>query len=169
MAVVNTKSTPVTNLDATPFVENSALVDRGRLRSKTGTLESVSGDDIASVYRFVRCWSGDRINQVLLYCDDVGSTTIADFGLYRIAADGGAVVDADFFASAVSLKDGALNAVDITHESGVYNIDDTEKSLWQGLGLSADPKVFYDIAATLTAASDAAGTISLKVTYVDGT
>ena len=74
-------------------------------------------------------------------------------------------MDADFFGSAVSLKDGALNGTDITHESAVFDPDDIEKMIWQALGLSADPKIMYDVAATLTAAADAAGTISLKIRY----
>lgn len=165
MAVVTTKSGPITNRDATPVVLNNSSVAAGKLQEFAGTLESVSGDSIGSKYIFGQVPSNARISQVLLYCDDVGTTTISDFGIYKNTADGGAVVDADFFASAVSLKDGALNGSDITHESGAYDIDDVEKPLWLALGLSADPCLMYDVVGTLTAASDAAGTISLKVKY----
>jgi hypothetical protein len=166
MAVVSTYATAITNRDATPKVLSNPTIHNGMLRECVGTVESVSGDSIASKYFFCTLPSNARVSQVLLYCDDVGSTTIADFGLYKSTADGGAVADADFFGSAVSLKDGALNGTDITHESGVFDIDDVEKPLWQALGLTADPKINYDVVATLTAASDAAGTISLKVRYV---
>lgn len=165
MAVVTTKSGPITNRDATPVVLNNAAISGGQLLEAAGTVESVSGDNTGSKYVFCSVPSNCRVSQVLLYSDDVGTTTIADFGIYRTTADGGAVVDADFFGSAVSLKDGALNGTDITHESGVYNIDDVEKPLWQALGLSADPRVMYDVVGTLTADSDAAGTVSLKVRY----
>lgn len=166
MAVVTTKSGAITNRDASPQVKNNPHLEGARLKCAVGTLESVSGDSIGSKYIMCSVPSNARVNQVLLYSDDIGTTTIADIGLYRTTADGGAVVDADFFASAVSLKDGALNAVDVTHEAGVYDIDDVEKPLWSGLGLSADPGVMYDVVLTLTAASDAAGTVSLKVMYV---
>lgn len=166
MAVVSTKSLAITNRDASPQVKNNAYLDNGMLRQAVGTLEAANGDDIGSKYYFCQLPSNARVSQVLLYCDDIGTTTIADIGLYKSTADGGAVVDADFFASAVSLKDGALNGVDVTHESGVFNIDDVEKPLWSALGLSSDPKIAYDVVLTLTAASDAAGTISLKVDYV---
>lgn len=169
MAVVNTKATAITNADATT---SQSLTDKriagGIVKRAAGTVETTATDEVASVYRFARVPSGALVSQVLLYADDIGTTTVADFGLYDTAAAGGAVVDADFFGSAVSLKDGALNAVDITHESGVFNIDDAEKPLWLALGLTADPRKYYDICATLTGAADAAGTITVKVAYSDG-
>jgi len=166
MAVVTRKSGPITNRDTSPIVFNNGNVAGGTLREVVGTLESVSGDSIASIYIIASVPSNARISQVLLYSDDIGTTTIADIGLYKTTADGGAVVDADFFGSAVNISSGALNGTDITHESTVFDPDDVEKMVWQGLGLSADPRLIYDVALTLTAASDAAGTISLKIRYV---
>lgn len=168
MAVVNTKSTLVTNADATTQTLNNNVNDGGRLRSKVGTLEAVSGDSIASVYRFMRVPSNARVDALLISSDDIGTTTAADFGLYRSAADGGAVVDADFFASALVLNAGALAKVDITYESAVVDTPNHGKALWEQLGLTADPKIQYDICATLTAAADAAGTITLRCNYIDG-
>jgi hypothetical protein len=160
MAVEHRKSGPITRRDA-GTINNSRLVDAFE-RSAAGTVETVNADSIGSTYRFFQVPSTARVSQILLWADDIGATTVADFGLYRTTADGGAVVDADFFASAVVLNAGPLNAVDITHESGIFNIDDAEMALWQALNLPEDPKIFYDVAATLTAAADAAGTITLK-------
>jgi len=165
MAVVTRKSGVITNRDSSPVVLSNANIAGADLKECVGTLETVNGDSIASIYIFGQIPSNARVSQVLLHSDDIGATTIADFGLYKTTADGGAVVDADFFGSAVSLKDGALNGTDITHESAVFDPDDIEKMIWQALGLSADPKIMYDVAATLTAAADAAGTISLKIRY----
>lgn len=165
MAVVTRKSGPITNRDTTPRVINNPGIAKGQLFGWTGTLETVNGDDIASKYIFGSVPSNAVVHELRLYCDDVGSTTIADIGLYKNTEDGSAVVDADFFGSAVSLKDGALSSVDVTHESAVYDIDDAEKPLWSGLGLSADPNLIYDVVMTLTAASDAAATVTLKCKY----
>lgn len=167
MAVVNVKSTAITNGDATPVTLNKLGLAGGVIKRSIGTVETANGDDIASTYRICRVHSSWYIDTVKLYSDDIGTTTIADFGIYKTAADGGAVVDADFFGSAVSLKDGAVAGTEIQHESAVYGVEDVEKPLWQALGLSADPGIWYDVVATLTAAADAAGTISLRVTYVD--
>jgi hypothetical protein len=166
MAVVTVKAGAITNRDSTPVVLSNSILQGGELKECVGTVEVANGDTTASKYIFASIPSNARVSQILLYSDDIGTTTIADFGLYKTTADGSAVVDADFFGSAVSLKDGALNGTDITHESGVFNIDDVEKPLWSALGLSADSKIMYDVVATLTADSDAAGTISLKIRYV---
>lgn len=165
MAVVTTKAGPITNRDASPKVLSNAAVASGVLKEAVGTVESVSGDSIGSEYIFASIPSNAVVSQVLLYCDDIGTTATADIGLYKSTADGGAVVDADFFASAVSLSGGALNGTDVTHESAVFGLEDAEKPLWEALGLASDPNLMYDVVATLTAASDAAGTVMLKVRY----
>lgn len=168
MAVVNTKSALITNADATSQTLNSQIQDGGRCREKIATLETVSGDSIGSTYRFFRVHSSWRVTDLILDSDDIGTTTVADFGLYDTAANGGAVLDADFFGSAVVLHAGALANTNITHESGVVDASNYGKRLWEQLGLIADPNKMYDIAATLTAAADAAGTITLRVRYTDG-
>ena len=167
MAVVTTKSTAVTNADAASQTNNSQKIAGGRLREDVGTLEAVSGDSIGSIYRLARVKSGSRISQVLLSCDAI-TTCAGDVGIYDITSvNSGAVVDADFFASAQSLATALVNT-DVTHESGVFGVEDVEQPLWQALGLSADPNKLYDIAVTLTAAAGSAGTVSMKVRYVDG-
>lgn len=168
MAVVNVKSTVITNADASIQTLNKKGLDNGIVKIARGTVETTNGDDIASKYRFCRLPSRARIVSIQLWSDDIGTTTIADFGLYRTAADGGAVVDADCFASAVSLKDGAVAGTMIHHESAVYGVEDVEMQLWEIAAATSDPNIMYDVTATLTAAADAAGTISLLVFYTDG-
>lgn len=165
MAVVNTKSTSITNLDAGDL--NPDYKSRGVLREAVDTLETVNGDSIGSTYRTVRLWSGWRVSDVIIDSDDIGATTAADVGLYRTAADGGAVVDADFFASALVLNAGALSGSNVTHESAVVDIANKGKRLWEQLGLTADPGLWYDLALTLTAAADAAGTITTRVRFAE--
>lgn len=169
MGVVNIKSGAITNRDATPRVLSNASIAGSRVKSFVGHVISTSGDSIDSVYRFGQIPSNARISQVLLWSDDLGSTTIADFGLHDTTENNGAVVDRDFFASAVSLKDGALNGSDITHEAAANNGDiaNGEKMIWQALGLSTDPCKMYDVTAMLTAANNGTGDITLKVTYVE--
>lgn len=165
MAVVAVKSTLVTNADATPAVLNSPRVDGGFERIEVATAAITSGDSIASTYRMFRVPSNAVMTDLRIYSPDIGTTTISDIGLYRTAKDGGAVQDADFFASALSLKDGALNGTDVLHEAAVFTIDNSGKELWEALGLTSDPSVFYDVALTLTAAADATGTVKLIGRY----
>jgi len=163
MAVVAVKSTLITNADATPVVFNSPRVDGGFERIEVATAAITSGDSIASTYRMFRVPSNAVMTDLRIYSPDIGTTTIAEIGLY--AADGGAVVDADFFASAVSLKDGARNGTDVLHESAVFSIANSGKELWDARALTSDPGVFYDVTLTLTAAADATGTVKLIGRY----
>lgn len=163
MAVEARKSTLITNADATPVVLNSPRVDGGAERVAVATMEIVNADSVASTYRMFRVPSNAVMTDLRIYAPDIGTTTIADIGLYL--ADGGAVVDADFFGSAVSLKDGAINGTDVLHEAAVFTIANSGKELWSALALTSDPGVLYDVTLTLTGAADATGTIKLIGRY----
>lgn len=165
MAVVTLKSTAITNRDASPKeLSNSAIVG-GDVRELVGAVTTADDDSIGSKYIMGSIPSNARISQVLLSCDGAATTGAANIGLYRTTLDGGAVVDADLFASAQALTT-ALSNSDVTHESGIYDISESEDFVWQVAGLSADPNTTYDVVLTLTAAMDAADDIVLKVRYV---
>lgn len=165
MAVVNTLATALSNAEATPIVFNNSRVTRMPAWLGVGTLEATVADDVGSTYRLVRVPSNARIEEVLLSADAAGATGMVDVGVYQTADNGGLVVDADHFASSVDLGAGAITRVDVTHESAVYGIEDLEKPLWEALGLTEDPFVDYDIAATVTEIHADGGTVSLSVKY----
>lgn len=165
MAVVTTKATAITNRDATPQVLNNAILEGGIPREFVGTIEAGNGDSIGSKYLFGSIPSNARVSQILLSVDGGGTVGAGDIGLYDTTANGGAVVDADFFASAQSIV-AALTNSDVTHESGVFGKEDVEKRVWEALGLASDPKKDYDVVMTLTTATDAAQTVSLRGKYV---
>lgn len=171
MAKANVKSGAITNRDAIPGVRNQAILEGGVLKEYVGTVEVADGDNTASTYRFCQIPSNCRVSQILLFCDDVGTNTTMDFGLYRTTLDGGAVVSQALFASAVALGSGAVNATDITHEAAVDGTsapDGVEKYLWQELALSVDPGLMYDVVGTLTANADGSPgrTVAIKVRIV---
>lgn len=165
MPVVTTKSAAITNRDATPKVINNARVTGGPVLRASGIVSAVNADSIASKYIFCSVPSNAVVASVKVSCPDIGTTAAMDLGIYRTTADGGAVVDADHFASAVSLSGGALNKSEVVNEAGVYTVDEMEQPLWQALGLSADPAVMYDVVGTLTGAADAGGAILVEVEY----
>lgn len=165
MPVVTTKSAAITNRDATPKVINNARVTGAPIIRAAGIVAVANGDSIASKYLFCSVPSNAIVSSVKVSCPDIGTTTAMDVGVYRSTADGGAVVDADHFASGVALNAGALNKSEVVNESGVTTVDELEKPLWEALGLSADPALVYDIVGTLTGAADAAGSILLEVEY----
>jgi hypothetical protein len=167
MAVVTTKSAAITNRDATPKVLNNAGVAGDTLKQATGLVTAVNGDSIGSKYIFFSVPSNAYVRSLKVTCPDIGTTTAADIGLYRTVAEGGAVVDVDYWASAVSLSGGALSKSEVINEAGAAGglITNFEKRIWETLGLTSDPGLVYDVVATLTAAADAGGAIVLEMQY----
>lgn len=170
MAVVTTKSTAMTSWTASPKVPVSANLVNGNLRESQGFAVIANGDSATSKYPLFPIRSSDRVSQILVYSPDIGTTTAGDLGLYKNDDEGGAVVDVDFFASALSLSGGALNGTDITFEAAAAGglITNGEKRVWEMLGLSADPHLVYQVVLTLTGAADAAGTALFRMRFVSG-
>lgn len=167
MAVVNTKSTPITNADATPATLNKGNVDGGRERHKRGVVAAVNGDSIASVYRFFRIKSNDLVSRLVLDNATLGAACTMDIGIYQTAQNGGAVVDADLFASAIDMNT-ANRGLDVLRESGVITVANMEKYVWELLGLTEDPGRDYDVCGTLVAAAAASGSVCLHGSVVGG-
>jgi len=162
------KSVAITNREATPRVLNDVGTGgAGIVREVSNYLASVTASlSITSVIRLVEVPSNCRISSVKLFS---GAQTAGafDIGLYRTNADGGAVVDADLFGSAVSCAS-AVAGTDILLESGQTTIAEMHQPLWQWAGLSADPKCMFDVAATCagTAVTTGTGALAIKVQYV---
>jgi len=158
------KSTPLTNADASPVVLNTAQISGGRLRFKRGYGATVTAAaEIGSTIRCFRVKSNDLVAKLFLDCTAFGTGCTANIGLYKTAADGGAVVDADFFASAVDIS-AALVQSNVTREAaGTPNaVNYMEKCIWEALGLTTDPQIDYDVVATLAAAATGTGTLCLS-------
>lgn len=166
MAVANTKSTAITNADATqPRVQTQSWIQKAEVFATVATVEVAAADDDASVYRMVRVPSSARIHSIEIVSDAITGGTAYDVGVYKVAGDAaGAVVDADLFADGLDLSAGNTVPVDITFAA--RDIADIEKRLWELLGLSADPHKEYDICLTADTVGTGAGTISLRVEYV---
>ena len=162
MAVVEKKTTAITNLDA--LSSKSAIVGE-KLHVVAGTVELANGDSIGSIIRLLRIPSHAKLSSLELSSDAVTSGA-ADIGLYDIAANGGAAVDVDRFGSAVSIAT-AQDKTNVLHEADPTEISSTcaGQRLWQRLGLTSDPGKVYDVALTLTAAAGAAGTVGLMARY----
>lgn len=169
MATVSISSTVITNRDAALQVKSNSRISRANVQSSIGRITSSAADDIGSKYKMCVVPSNARMSDLLLSCASTGTAGAADIGLYRTTADGGAVVDADFFASAQSIAT-ALAKTSVLLEANGANAslgkDDLEKPLWEAIGLSADPKCDYDIVMTLTAATVSAADIVLEALYV---
>ena len=170
MAVVAVKSTSVTNFNSQPRVPvTRGFADGEVVRAVNDTVPVASGDSVASTYRFGKIKSSDYVDRLRLVSSDIGTTTTADIGLYDLLShsNGGTVVDADYFASAVVLNAGAVDS-DVVFEAGAAGglYTNATKRVWEVLGLTADPSKEYSVVMTLTGAADAAGTVLLRVFVV---
>jgi hypothetical protein len=164
MATVN--STWITNAVATPkvFTDSNESAGRAMVAKSAATVSATqaSGD----IIKVVRVPSNARIECVLLSTADATTAGAIDIGVYQTAENGGAVVDADLFASALALTGGPFNRSDQTYESGQFTYAESCLPLWEVLGLSADSNREYDIAATVTTTGDGMGTVLvLEVHY----
>lgn len=166
MAVVNVKSAGLTLMDTASSQAPKKGQVRGEMMCARGKVEVTNGDSIASIFRVCRVPSNAFVAQLLLRCTAI-TGAIGDIGLYRTPADGGAVVSVALFASAQSLASALAAWTDVTNESTTLTPTLIEQPLWQILGLSADPGVWYDIAITLTAAATASGQATLMCEYTE--
>lgn len=165
--MANVNSTWIGNAVAVPPVLTNANVSVGDLKeassAATVSATQASGDTI----RLVRVPSNARVSQVLLSTGDATTAGAINIGVWQTSENGGAVVDADLFASALALTGGPFNNSDQTFESGEYTYAESAKPLWEVLGLTSDPGRYYDIVAEVSTTFDGAGTtIALKVRYV---
>jgi hypothetical protein len=166
------KSASATNRDATPRILVNGALTSGRLRGGIGKCDIASGETVGNQLICVTdIPSNVFVRSVKLWCPAIATATAVNIGLYRTTADspaGGAtntVVSASLFAAAQVLT-AALNGTEISHASGTFTNAMREQPLWQALGLAADPGVLYDLSATVTTTSTAAGLIVLSIDFV---
>lgn len=164
MAVVTTKSTAITNRDATPAVINDGRFEKASVKNAYGMAAVVSGDSIGSKYILAQIPTSAVVKDVKLTCPAI-TTCAGDIGLYRNTAAGGAVVSAAFFSAANSLAS-ALNKSSIMTQT-TYTFAKREQPIWQAAGLAADPGGTLDVVVTLTAAAGSAGNVAVDVEYLD--
>ena len=174
MATENLKSTPVTNLDATPPVRTlTGKGAGGRLNFVDATVTATTAMETGSTYAMVRIPSEAIVKRVWACLDTAVTTFTADIGVYYgtgkdVPTDlQGDVIDADLFASAVAFAS-IVVPTQYTHEAAAsaFTVADMFKPLWDAAGVTADPKCGLDIVLTATASVDGAPIIYLAVEYV---
>lgn len=169
-AIVNTKSTIVTNADATPRVESKLWYDGARVYESVATVEMAAADDDNSIYRLFRVRSNWRITNLEIANDVVTGASANDVGLYDTADNGAAVVAScgTLWASALDFTS-AAGFTDRTYEATATNIDKVDKQVWELAGLTSDPNKEYDICIkSTTACTGTSGTVSAKMKYIKG-
>ncbi len=160
MAVVNTKSTVVTNADA--GVLSDRKFARARLISSIGFVNKAASDSNASVFRFARLPSNAVIRAITVNSDAaITGGTAYQLAGYDTATNGGLVIaNLTSFGAALDLSTASIK----TTRPGAA---DVEKALWHLLGLTVDPGKMIDIALLATTAGSTAANISADVVWVE--
>ncbi len=164
MAIVNRSSGFVTNAEASPPTKNDSTT-RGSVKDTVGSITPATDDAATSIGRLVRVPSNARVTKLSLTCAAFTTAGAVDVGVYRTSGDGGAVVDADFFASAQALT-AALADASVLNESGVNTIANQLLPLWQAAGLASDPGGELDIAYTITTTFNGGQVVLARCQYV---
>ena len=166
MAVVDSKSSLLTANDATTQTLSASYLQHGKVRTIGATVEVAATDNSTSKFRMARVRSNWRIIGIHVFNDALGGSCTADIGLYQTTLNGSAVVDADAYASAVSLVSASTVGTNVAWESAARDVSKIGQRVWEDAGLSADPQREYDIVVTLAADAASAGTVSLRMDYV---
>ena len=161
------KSTWITNATATPVTFTDAAESVGVMKEAASVATVSATQASGDVIRMVRVPSNARISEVLLCTGDATTAGAINIGVWKTEGNGGTVVDADLFASALALTGGPFNNSDQTFESGEFTYAECALPLWEVLGLTADPNVEYDICCEVSTTGNGMGTtLALKVRYV---
>lgn len=166
MSVTHSKSATITALEATTSVSMlNKTKTGGRVKELVETYE-VTADDAGSTTRFFRVHSSWRIGSIKVWCDAGGTGAEGDIGLYQTTENGGAVVDANLWVDALDISAALYGAE--ANKCQAFGPEDMGLELWDALGLTSDPRLWYDVALTVGTALDGVHTVTLALQYVDG-
>jgi hypothetical protein len=146
MGVVNTLSTPLTDLAKAPPQLQKPQFVKGKTDESVAVVTKAAADSTNSTYRFHRVRSDAVIGYLGIACAAWGTSGAVDVGLYDTAENGGAVADVDMFCDGLDVSSALPSPTDITcHAQGPARY---EQTVWERLGLSADPRKEYDVVVT---------------------
>jgi hypothetical protein len=177
MAVEHLKSTYLTNLDATPYLQNTVGEGApGTLRHSGGYATVSASASVGSTYQLARIPTNAKVKALVFESEAQGAGKF-QIGVYysdstidgTAVANQGAVVSGSvaFFASDIDCSSAVARA-GYTNNSGNYTMDKRAQPLWQALGLTTDPGGFFDIVATVhtTAVTTGTGKIGAEAEYM---
>lgn len=141
-----------------------ALVNGAECLSVIATFDVAAADDDGSVYRvFKDVSSGFYLYELSVSNDAITGGTDYDLGLYKTGL--GAVVDKDKFADGFSMA--SARGVSAGWNAGMFSLDVAELNKTLGeLSGQTDIDGTYDIALTANTVGSAAGTITVRATFL---
>lgn len=177
MGVSTLKSTAITNLDATVLTPNtSGEGGPGIVRQLDGYITTVAADAATTTYRLVRLPSNAKVKavhftsaaqgagkvQLSAYYSDstTDGTAVANQGLI-VPTNGAAFFSDDIDCTSAVLRSDKTFANQAA--AGKYAPLNSQKSLWDALGVATDPGGFIDIVAVVHTTDITTGAAALGV------
>ena len=177
MTVNHTKSTFITNLDASPAVINTAG-EGGPAPAKTveGYATVVAADAVGGTYQLLRVPSNCKLKALTFESAAQGAGALSLGLYYSTDGEGGKptllllanAINSTLFASQINCAS-AVGVTDEINQAGTFPMSKRVQPLWQAAGLSSDPGGNFDIVATVdtTAITTGTGVIAARATFTD--
>jgi hypothetical protein len=177
MAVDHVKSTFITNLDASPSVQNTAGEGGpAPVKDVDGWATVIASGSVGATYQLARVPSNAKIKSITWESEAQGAGKFSLGVYYATDGEGGRptallvanTINQNLFATDIDTTS-AITPVNYTNQSTNYTLDKRTQPLWQAAGLSADPGGMLDIVATVhtTAVTTGTGKIGIRVSYTD--
>lgn len=175
MATEALKSPSITNLDATPLVQNtSGEGGAGHVRSISDSVTAATAVTLGSTYRLCRFPSNSKVKHVWIGVDATVTTFTADINVawsdstvdgtppaYQGTIPQITAADNKLFGAAVDLKTAGIVDYAKTMVAAKRN-----QPMWQALGYTTDPGGNFDILLKTTATNSGAPVVYAEVEYV---
>lgn len=178
MAVVNLKSTAITNRDAVPKVNTDAFISGGQVDQAYGWVFTGSADSAGSQYRLCQVPSDVRLSALDFSNTALGSGCILDIAVWYptyVPPGGGAFLASSLASTLISSSAFNTGIVGNTATATFTNqivatntfngVNYQEMPLWQMVGLTSDPEIPLDLGISVRLAVATAGYIGLKATF----
>lgn len=146
---------------------NPAKIFGSKVFVAVATVEVAAGDDDGSVYRLFNDVPANMIpTKIEINNDAITGGTDYDLGLYK--TNDGAVVDKDVFMDGTSMASARTEGSPVSGLTAV-DVANLQKKLYEHAGASLSTRESaYDIALTANTVGTAAGTITVRATFVQG-
>ncbi len=164
MAIVNEKSSIITNLDAEPRTLADPGTNGGMVRNITVSHEVTAGDSATSTYRICRLPSNARLlGTSTISLDDLASTgsPTIDIGVGNATNGSSITEDPD------AINDGIDAATAATGTALIKTIDNYGQRVWEFVnGQSTDPKGDLEIYMSIVDADvNSGGTVVFSIDF----
>lgn len=167
LAVVNVKSTFISNADTLPNpIITDRAISRGAVYTVCGFVPIATTDSIGSVYRLARMPASARIISIKAFNTAI-ATGVYNCGFYFTqtpqGANGPVVNSGTEIATGLSESSGNIQGFELRYFS--QPLSSIETYVWGLLGYTIDDGNFYDLCLTTTTAATTAGTVAFEVLW----